>query len=97
MFGLISFPIYFCKYVVISNLSKNVIFMSAPKIELTSREKEVLELLSLGYNSKLYYDLLAKSHGKASDCVECGQCEAQCPQHISIIDNLKSVVEAFEQ
>ena len=48
-------------------------------------------------NSKLYYDLLAKSHGKASDCVECGQCEAQCPQHISIIDNLKSVVEAFEQ
>ena len=52
MFGLISFPIYFCKYVIISNLSKNVIFMSAPKIELTSREKEVLELLSLGYNSK---------------------------------------------
>ena len=26
--------------------------MSAPKIELTSREKEVLELLSAGYNSK---------------------------------------------
>ena len=26
--------------------------MSAPKIELTSREKEVLELLSTGYNSK---------------------------------------------
>ena len=26
--------------------------MSAPKIELTSREKEVLELLSIGYNSK---------------------------------------------
>lgn len=26
--------------------------MNAPKIELTSREKEVLELLSLGYNSK---------------------------------------------
>lgn len=26
--------------------------MSTPKIELTSREKEVLELLSTGYNSK---------------------------------------------
>ena len=26
--------------------------MSAPKIELTSREMEVLELLSIGYNSK---------------------------------------------
>ena len=48
-------------------------------------------------NCKLYYDLLAKNHGKASECVECGQCEAQCPQHIDIIDNLKLVTEAFEQ
>ena len=48
-------------------------------------------------NSKLYYDLVAKSHGKASECLECGQCEAQCPQHIDIIDNLKLVTEAFEQ
>ena len=48
-------------------------------------------------NSKLYYDLLAKSHGRASECLECGQCEAQCPQHIDIIDNLKLVAETFEQ
>ena len=47
-------------------------------------------------NSKLYYDLVSKSHGKASECIECGQCEAQCPQHIDIIDNLKLVTEAFE-
>ncbi len=47
-------------------------------------------------NSQLYYDLVAKNHGKASECLECGQCEAQCPQHIDIIDNLKSVTEAFE-
>ncbi len=48
-------------------------------------------------NSKLYYDLVAKSHGRASECLECGQCEAQCPQHIDIIDNLKLVAETFEQ
>ena len=48
-------------------------------------------------NSKLYYDLVAKSHGKASECLECGQCEAQCPQHIDIIDNLKLVADTFEQ
>ena len=48
-------------------------------------------------NSKLYYDLIGKQHGKASECVECGQCEAQCPQHIDIIDNLKLVAQAFEQ
>ncbi len=47
-------------------------------------------------NSKLYYDLLSKTHGKASDCVECGQCEAQCPQHIGIIENLKLVAQSFE-
>jgi predicted aldo/keto reductase-like oxidoreductase len=48
-------------------------------------------------NCKLYYGLLTKSHGPASECVECGQCEAQCPQHIDIIDNLKLVAQAFEQ
>ncbi len=48
-------------------------------------------------NSKLYYDLLAKNHGRASECLECGQCEAQCPQHIDIIDNLKLVAQAFEE
>jgi hypothetical protein len=48
-------------------------------------------------NSKLYYDLVAKSHGKASECLECGQCEAQCPQQINIIDNLKLIVDTFEQ
>ena len=45
------FTIYFCNYVKISNLSNRDI-MSAPKIELTTREREVLELLSTGYNSK---------------------------------------------
>lgn len=48
-------------------------------------------------NSKLYYDLIAKSHGKASECIECGQCEAQCPQHIDIIDNLKLLATTFEE
>lgn len=48
-------------------------------------------------SSKLYYDLLAKNHGKAGECIECGQCETQCPQHIHIIDNLKKVATAFEQ
>ena len=47
-------------------------------------------------NSKLYHDLIAKNRGSASECIECGQCEAQCPQHIDIIDNLKLVAQAFE-
>ena len=38
----------------------------------------------------LYYDgLLATTSNKASACIQCGQCEAACPQHIEIIDKLK--------
>lgn len=42
------------------------------------------------------YGFATRSSGKAGDCIECGQCEAVCPQHISIIEKLKETAEALE-
>jgi predicted aldo/keto reductase-like oxidoreductase len=42
------------------------------------------------------YDVLAEKRGRASECVACGQCESVCPQHLPIIDLLKSASEKLD-
>lgn len=42
------------------------------------------------------YDRAVKDGGKASECLQCGSCEAHCPQHISIIEELKAAAEVYE-
>lgn len=42
------------------------------------------------------YNLLSNKFGKASACIECGQCEEVCPQHLPIIENLKAVAAHYE-
>lgn len=44
-----------------------------------------------------YYTRLTMNFGKASDCLECGQCEQVCPQHLPIIRHLKDVAARFEK
>ncbi len=43
-----------------------------------------------------YYERLSMTCGKASACIACGQCEEACPQHLPIIEHLKTVAEYFE-
>ncbi len=42
------------------------------------------------------YEILTGKFGKAKDCVECGQCESVCPQHLPIMEKLKDVSAHFD-
>ena len=42
-----------------------------------------------------YYDRLTGTFGKAGDCIACGQCENVCPQHLPVIEHLKTVAGYF--
>ena len=42
------------------------------------------------------YSNLAQKFGRAGDCIQCGQCEGVCPQHLPIIEKLKEVSAHFD-
>ena len=46
-------------------------------------------------NEYLNYSKI-EGNGLASDCIECGACVKQCPQHIDIPKYLKDVAAKFE-
>lgn len=43
------------------------------------------------------YTIATEGRGKASDCIECGQCQNACPQQIEVMKHLKDCVAQFEQ
>ena len=48
-------------------------------------------------NGKGWYEFQTMHGGKASECIQCFQCEAACPQHIEIVGKLERAAELFEQ
>ena len=47
---------------------------------------------------KEYYKLAKEDGvGKASECIQCGQCEAACPQHLEIREWLKTIAKEMER
>jgi hypothetical protein len=64
---------------------------------------QIFDLLNTGHmfddmeNAKEQYNMFVKDENKASKCVECGECEDKCPQHIEIRKMLKEAVEEFEK
>ena len=49
------------------------------------------------WRSKNFYKGLITRSGKASDCIGCGQCEGVCPQHLSVIEELKAASEILDE
>lgn len=67
-------------------------------------EIDIPRVFKLMNNYKIYDDLENRrgiysrifKTGKASDCIQCGQCENACPQHLPIIDLLSEVAATME-
>ncbi len=51
------------------------------------------------WNADYYYSMVytVNGKGKALDCIECGKCDAACPQHLSIRSLLKDMAKEFEK
>ncbi len=50
-----------------------------------------------GQKTGMYYDRYSMNHGKAIDCIKCGRCEGNCPQHIQIRSYLEEFAELYEK
>ena len=48
---------------------------------------------SPAFRTQREYLIVTHNKGKASDCIQCGQCEAACPQHLPIIELLQKARE----
>ncbi|MBE6016454.1 MAG: aldo/keto reductase [Lachnospiraceae bacterium] len=51
---------------------------------------------SFSSQSVYYNNLVLAGHGKASDCIKCGNCETACPQHLPIREYLETVASKME-
>lgn len=42
------------------------------------------------------YEELVAGHGRASECIDCADCENICPQHLEIMQHMEEAAAAFE-
>lgn len=61
------------------------------------RTVNTLRLYHEEFRPKNFYSGLIQRSGKASDCVQCGQCEGVCPQHLPIIALMQEAAELLDK
>ena len=44
----------------------------------------------------MYYQRFSMNHAKASECLKCGRCEENCPQHIRIRELVEEFASLYE-
>ena len=49
------------------------------------------------FRGRREYTIATTGKGRASDCIECGQCVNACPQQLEVITHLKDCAALFEQ
>ena len=49
-----------------------------------------------GKKTNMYYERYSMNHGKASECLRCGLCEGNCPQHIRIREMLEEFAALYD-
>lgn len=49
-----------------------------------------------GKKTNMYYQRYSLNHGKASECLKCGLCERNCPQHLPIRQMLEEFAVLYE-
>lgn len=81
-----------CAYCITHNSCPQNI--NIPQLFSCYNDKQIFD----NWNAQEFYNMVLKPNsGSPLDCIECGSCAEECPQHIDIPGCLKKVSAEFEQ